>query len=101
DLGPPAAADRPAPPDAWDFATVLDWLQAQRNDLQTAAVRCAPAVADVLAAASSLPEVRIVRMSGSGATVFALFETPDAAIAAGRRLAETHPRWWIAPTNLG
>lgn len=101
DAGPPSLADLPAPPPGWDAAAVIDWLGDQRNDLQGPAIARAPVIAEAIAAAAALPEVRLVRMSGSGATVFALFETPAAAASAGRRLAANHPRWWITPTNLG
>ena len=101
DAGPPAAADRPPPPADWTIAKVIDWLAAQRNDLQAPAVARAPAIGQALAAAAALPDVHLVRMSGSGATVFALFDTPAAARLAGRRMATDRPRWWIAPTNLG
>ena len=101
DAGAPAAADRPAPPPAWDVATVTGWLAAQRNDLQAPAVERAPAIGDALAAASALPGARLVRMSGSGATVFALFDDPVATGTAARLLSENHPGWWIMPTNLG
>ncbi len=101
DAGPPAAADRPAPPPAWDVAAVLDWLAQQRNDLEPAAVARAAAIAAVLAAAEALPDVRLVRMSGSGATVFALFDAPANAAVAARRLSESRADWWIAPTRLG
>ena len=101
DAGPAAAADRPPPPPAWDFGAVLDWLAGRRNDLEHAAVSRAPAIAEALAAARALAGVRLVRMSGSGATVFALFETLADAVAAGRALAAIRPRWWITPTNLG
>ena len=100
DAGPPAAADRPAPPPVWNLPTVIDWLASQRNDLQFPAVERTPAIGAALAAASALPGVRLVRMSGSGATVFALFDTPAAAALAGGRLGEIQPHWWIAPTNL-
>ena len=101
DAGPPAAADRPSPPRDWQAATVIDWLAGQRNDLQDVAVTRAPAIGEALAVAAGLPGARLTRMSGSGATVFALFETPAAALSAGRLLATNRPRWWIAPTNLG
>ena len=101
DAGPPAAADRPSPPRDWQAATVIDWLAGQRNDLQDVAVTRAPAIGEALAVAAGLPGTRLTRMSGSGATVFALFETPAAALSAGRLLATNRPRWWIAPTNLG
>jgi len=100
DAGPPAAADRPAAPAAWNAAVVIDWLSACRNDLQAPAVARTPAIGEALAAVEALPGARLRRMSGSGATVFALFETPDEAAAAGSRLAENRPQWWIRPTNL-
>lgn len=101
DAGPRSGADRPLPPAAWDVATVIDCLAAQRNDLQDAAVARAPAIGEALAAAAALPDVRLVRMSGSGATVFALFETAAAALSAARLMATNRPRWWITTTNLG
>ncbi|MBU1384077.1 MAG: 4-(cytidine 5'-diphospho)-2-C-methyl-D-erythritol kinase [Alphaproteobacteria bacterium] len=100
DDGPPSRADRPAPPAGWDAAAVIDWLTGQRNDLQPPAVARVPAIARALDAATILPDVRLVRMSGSGATVFALFDTPAAAASAGRRLAADYPGWWITATNL-
>lgn len=101
DAGPPSLADRPPPPPGWDAAAVIDWLVGQRNDLQGPAVARAPAIAQVLAAASALPEARLVRMSGSGATVFALFPDVADADAAARRLSRRHPDWWIMSTTLG
>lgn len=101
DAGPSAAADRSAPPPSWTPAAVIDWLAEQRNDLQAPAVAGAPAIGEALAAVGGLAGARLTRMSGSGATVFALFETPAEADAAARRLAEIHPRWWTAATLLG
>lgn len=101
DAGRPAAADQPDPPADWNPGAVIDWLASRRNDLQDAAIVRAPAIGEVLAAARDLAGVRLVRMSGSGATVFALFDSPAAALSAGRELATNRPRWWIAPTNLG
>jgi 4-diphosphocytidyl-2-C-methyl-D-erythritol kinase len=45
----------------------------------------------VLAALGTLPGCLLARMSGSGATCFALFETPAAAINAAARL---RAHWW-------
>ena len=94
------AADLPRQPAAWDTASVLDWLAAQRNDLQAPAVSLAPAIDEALAATADLPGARLTRMSGSGATVFALFDTTAAAEAAGRALAALQPGWWVRPTTL-
>lgn len=95
------AADRPGPPSAWDPASVLEWLAVQRNDLQVPAVSLAPAIGEALAATADLPGARLTRMSGSGATVFALFDTAAAAGVAGAALSALHPDWWVRPTTLG
>lgn len=92
----------PAPPP--DFETVAGltaWLEDTRNDLEAPAVRLTPVIGEVLTALSGLDGARFVRMSGSGATCFALFDTVGAAQAAARTLARDHPRWWVVPTRLG
>lgn len=101
DLGPTADADRPAPPVDWSAASVIDWLADQRNDLQAPAIALQPAIAEAIQAVAALPEVRLTQMSGSGATVFGLFDSLAQAKAAGRALAQAHPGWWVAPAALG
>lgn len=93
-------ADRPASPSGRDVASVIDWLSEQRNDLQAPAVDLAPAIGEALATTGALPGARLTRMSGSGATVFALFDTTAAAEAAGRALTAQKPGWWVRPTTL-
>ena len=101
DAGPHATADRPPPPTDWRVPTVIDWLARQRNDLQGPAQARTPAIADAIADADALPEVRLARMSGSGATVFALFETAAAAGSAAAGLSASRPGWWIRSITLG
>lgn len=100
DAGPPGRADRPAPPSDWRASSVIDWLAGQRNDLQAPAVTLAPAIGEALSVTAALPGVRLTRMSGSGATVFALFDTIAAAKAAGEALSAVQPGWWIRATML-
>ena len=100
DEGSAGRAERPASPSARDAASVIDWLSAQRNDLQAPAVALAPAIGEALARTAGLPGARLTRMSGSGATVFALFDTAAAAAAAGGSLAALQPGWWVRPTTL-
>lgn len=78
----------------------IDWLASQRNDLEPPALSTAPVIADVLQALASLPEARLARMSGSGATCFALFETDKAAKGAAQLLSDQQPAWWIEPARL-
>lgn len=100
DAGRAGTADRPQPPGDWAASTVIDWLSEQRNDLEAPAVALQPVIGEALAAAARLPSVRLVRMSGSGATVFALFDTADQAAAAARRLMETRQDWWVRSAAL-
>jgi 4-diphosphocytidyl-2-C-methyl-D-erythritol kinase len=79
---------------------LIDWLAAQRNDLEAPATDTAPVIYEVLQALGGLSGARLARMSGSGATCFALFESRDAAEVAAAALASDHPDWWVTPTSL-
>jgi len=48
----------------------------------------------------SLPGSHIARMSGSGATCFALFEDSAQADEAAAILRAQHGDWWVAPSRL-
>ncbi|BBC72959.1 4-(cytidine 5'-diphospho)-2-C-methyl-D-erythritol kinase [Altererythrobacter sp. B11] len=67
--------------------------QEGRNDLEAAAIGLCPPIADVLAALRAT-EADLVRMSGSGATCFALYRSHDVMQAAAQRLAAEQPGWW-------
>jgi 4-diphosphocytidyl-2-C-methyl-D-erythritol kinase len=99
DRGPARGADRPGPPPDWSVASVVDWLAAQRNDLEAPAVALAPAIAQALAAVAASP-ARLTRMSGSGATVFGLFDSEADAHAAAAALRRAHPAWWVQAVVL-
>jgi 4-diphosphocytidyl-2-C-methyl-D-erythritol kinase len=75
-------------------------LRRHRNDLEVPATTLEPAIAQVLLALQRLEGAHIVRMSGSGATCFALFDSARAAAVAARRLRATHPGWWVRNTTL-
>lgn len=78
-----------------DLDGLLAYLNETRNDMQQAAETLCPAITRVLAALSVLPDVRFARMSGSGATCFALCEAgQEQAIATA--ISEAHPDWWVA-----
>lgn len=95
DFTPPATL-----PAAWpDAAAMARDLRACHNDLEQAAIGLCPPVADVLAALAALPGCLLARMSGSGATCFALF--PDAGMAknAAAMLPQAWWRWGGGFTN--
>jgi 4-diphosphocytidyl-2-C-methyl-D-erythritol kinase len=79
---------------------LLEFLRAQSNDLERPAIVLAPVIADVLAALRNSVGCKMARMSGSGATCFALFASAAAAQKAAKALRGKFPNWWIRPTML-
>ena len=100
DAGAPRSADRPAPPADWSSATLIDWLARQRNDLQAPAVSLEPEIGATLSAMGATG-ARLTRMSGSGATVFGLFDDAESAARAAANLRSNHGEWWVEATVLG
>ena len=86
-----------APADAAELAFVL---KARGNDLTAAAVGLAPVIGTVLADLEALPGALLARMSGSGATCFALFADECAAQAAASATRARRPEWWVAAAPL-
>jgi 4-diphosphocytidyl-2-C-methyl-D-erythritol kinase len=75
-------------------------LRRSGNDLEPPAIGIAPILAEVLAQLSQLPGCRLSRMSGSGATCFALFDDCRASADAAKALLRANPDWWVKPTLL-
>ena len=71
-----------------------------RNDLQPSATRLAPVISEVLKVLDNQAGVQLARMSGSGATCFALFDNEESCAAARRSIAQSHPDWWSLATEL-
>jgi 4-diphosphocytidyl-2-C-methyl-D-erythritol kinase len=71
-----------------------------RNDLEAPARVLAPEIDDVLQALRACPGVRLVRMSGSGATCFALFGSEAACVDASAVLSANRPGWWQLATRV-
>ena len=76
-------------------------LKKARNDMEDAACVIAPVVGHVLSVLSAARGARLARMSGSGATCFALFEDCAAAARAARVIRRDHPSWWVKTAVLG
>jgi len=82
--------------DGVDRGPLDDWRDG-RNDLEASAIAEVPQIETVLAWLSAQRGASFVRMSGSGATCFALFESEQARDTA----AELVPReWWRLETFL-
>jgi 4-diphosphocytidyl-2-C-methyl-D-erythritol kinase len=80
---------------------LLKFLKEQANDLEAPAIALAPAIADVLAALRAQPRCELARMSGSGATCFAVYFSAADAIMAAEAVHAAQPQWWVRATALG
>lgn len=76
-------------------------LRKGRNDMEAAACQLAPVIGDVLAVLSAARGCRLARMSGSGATCFAVFPDCGAAARAKKAILRVHPEWWVKACVLG
>jgi 4-diphosphocytidyl-2-C-methyl-D-erythritol kinase len=93
---------------AWDrvdrgpirAGATLDRALTGRNDLQAPAEGIAPVIREVVSLLDAQPGVLLARMSGSGATCFALFADERARDAADAAVAEAHPGWWRLATSV-
>lgn len=83
-------------PDWPHVHALAEWLAMMRNDLEDPARSLAPVIGDVLALLAAQPDALLTRMSGSGATCFALFATREAAETARGAIADARPQWWTA-----
>lgn len=95
-LAPGQTIARPA----HDEDAGLETIRAGRNDLEPPARSLAPVIDDTLARLAALPGARLARMSGSGATCFALFDSCHEAARGARLLRDARPQWWITSTLL-
>jgi 4-diphosphocytidyl-2-C-methyl-D-erythritol kinase len=79
-------------------ASLEDWVEvlaASSNDLEAPATRIQPAIGEVLAALGRTNGAWLARMSGSGATCFAIYENTADAQRAAQKIQLDHPQWWI------
>ena len=78
---------------------LMDHLHATRNDLEPAARAIAPVVGEVLDTLARTDGCRLARMSGSGATCFALYDDAGVAEAAAEAVRTARPAWWCVATR--
>ncbi len=100
---PPQGALGPSSRDGFETAKALvDWLRAEtRNDLEAPCRALTPAAGEVIDLLAASPLALLARMSGSGATGFALCEGADQARALAALIAAQRPAWWVEPCRLG
>ena len=84
-------------------ASVEDWVEvlaASSNDLEGPATRIQPIIGDVISALSATNGAWLARMSGSGATCFAIYENTADAGRAADDIRRNHPEWWVHAGTL-
>jgi 4-diphosphocytidyl-2-C-methyl-D-erythritol kinase len=84
-------------------APIEKWIDAFAeigNDLQAPAISLQPIIGEVLSALGSARGVRLARMSGSGATCFAIFDNGEDASRASQTLRRDRPEWWVHAGTL-
>ena len=85
---------------AGDLTALISLFARDTNDLEPPAREISPVITQALDAVRSTPEARFVRMSGSGSTVFGLFDNCRHAARAAKAVKATYPGWWVKPTVL-
>ena len=70
------------------------------NVLEAPAMRIEPVIGDVLGALRSSAGVKLARMSGSGATCFAIYGAAADAHDAAEKIRHDHPGWWVHAGTL-
>jgi len=84
-------------------ASVEDWVEvlaASANDLEEPAMRIQPVIGEVISALSASNGAWLARMSGSGATCFAIYENTADAGRAADKIRRDHPGWWVHAGTL-
>lgn len=91
----------PIPDDLADAFEAAAFLSHCRNDLEPPARALVPEVGDVLETLRGEPETLLARLSGSGATCFALCAGDMEAETLAERLSALRPDWWVRRCRLG
>jgi 4-diphosphocytidyl-2-C-methyl-D-erythritol kinase len=84
-------------------ASLEDWVEAfaaSSNDLEAPAMRIQPVIGTAISALNVTDGAWLARMSGSGATCFAIYENTAEAGRAAEKIRLAHPQWWVHAGTL-
>jgi 4-diphosphocytidyl-2-C-methyl-D-erythritol kinase len=84
-------------------ASLEEWVEAfaaSSNDLEEPAMRIQPVIGEIIAALNATNGAWLARMSGSGATCFAIYENTVEAGRAAEKIRQDHPTWWVHAGTL-
>lgn len=88
-------------PEFADLGGLIDWLDGQRNDLESPALTLHSALKRPERTLNAPTGALLTRMSGSGATFVCLYGTLDAARESAESLRAQQPEAWVRATLLG
>ncbi len=91
-------AERPA--SIGSLMELVEVMQAHKNDLEKPAIALMPVIAKILQALRGT-NCLIARMSGSGATCFAIYDDETTVREAAQAVREAQPGWWVELTTIG
>ncbi|OGT39926.1 MAG: 4-(cytidine 5'-diphospho)-2-C-methyl-D-erythritol kinase [Gammaproteobacteria bacterium RIFCSPHIGHO2_12_FULL_36_30] len=83
-----------------NYTVLIDSLAAAHNDLQTSALQLLSEIQTILILLRQQSGCDLARMSGSGATCFALFSDFSAAESAMKIITKNHPTFWIQLSSI-
>lgn len=90
----------PWPEEGGSLEEWVEALAAGVNDLEAPAMKIQPLIGEVLSALNATNGAWLSRMSGSGATCFAIYENTADAKRAADKISKEHPEWWVHAGTL-
>lgn len=80
--------------------SLAHWLETTRNDLAGPAYELVPQIKAITGFLKRDEDCLFARMSGSGATVFGLYQTTKNALDGAAELQNRWPEYWVVATSL-
>lgn len=78
----------------------FEWIGSMRNDLTSSAIDFVPEIKLIIDKLMACDGAKVVRMSGSGATCFALFDDFDLLVSAQNKVSKDCPSFWCKAGRL-
>jgi 4-diphosphocytidyl-2-C-methyl-D-erythritol kinase len=80
---------------------LIAYLGRRGNDLERPALQLLPLIAEIKAILSARAGCLLARLTGSGPTCYAIFDSRESAVEAATVIAAAQPDWWVQATEFG